>query len=235
MSSKKKQAELREEKDWEKLDHAVIESENFLIKYSNQLLIGLGVIVLIVCAYLAYDHFYLSPKNKEAQSAMFRGEEYFREGRDSLALYGNGNDFIGFEAIADQYSSTKAGKLAKAYAGICYANLGKYDEAINLLKSYNGNDKLFAYLVNGTIGDCLVNTGKQQEAVGYFEKAGKGVDNMIQSPIFYKKAGLIYRELGNYDKMEEMFTVIQNRYGNSPLAYEARKYITEAQTLKSAK
>lgn len=166
---------------------------------------------------------------------MFRGEQYFRDGRDSLALYGNGNDFIGFEAIADQYGSTKAGKLAKAYAGICYANMGKYEKALTILKTYSGNDKLFAYLVNGTIGDCLVNTGKQQEAVTYFEKAGKGVDNMIQSPIFYKKAGLIYQELGNYDKMEEMFTIIQNRYGNSPLAHEARKYITEAQMLKSAK
>lgn len=235
MSSKKKQAELREEKDWEKIDHAVAKSENFLVRYSNQLLIVLGVIVVVACAYLAYNHFYISPKNHEAQVAMFKGEQYFREGNDSVALFGNNNDYIGFKDIADQYSSTKAGKLAKAYAGICYANMSKYEDALSYLKSYSGNDKLFVYLVDGTIGDCLVNTGKAQEAVSYYEKAAKGVDNMVQSPIFYKKAGLIYRDQGNYDKMLEAFKTIQDKYATSPLAFEARKYITEAETLKAGK
>ncbi len=85
MSSKKKQAELREEKEWEKIDEAVHTSENFLVKYQNQLLIGIGVVVLIVSGYLALQHFYFGPKNEEAQVAMYKGEEYFRLGQDSVA------------------------------------------------------------------------------------------------------------------------------------------------------
>jgi len=235
MSSKKKQAELREEKDWEKLDHAVAKSESFLVKYSKQILIVIGAFVAIACIYLAYTQLYLEPKNEEAQKAMYKGEILFRNGEDSLALYGNGNDFIGFEAIADQYGSTKAGKLAKAYSGLCYAQLGKYEEALNILKGYSGNDMLFSHLVNGTIGDCLVNTGKAEEAVSYFEKGAKGADNVIHSPILYKKAGLIYREMGNYDKVIEVFSIIQNKYANSPLVPEAKKYVEEAQILKAAK
>lgn len=235
MSSKKKQAELREEKDWEKIDHAVVKSENFLEKYSKQILIIIAAFVAIACIYLAYKQFYLEPKTEEAQKAMYKGESLFRNGEDSLALYGNGNDFIGFEAIADQYGSTDAGKLAKAYAGLCYAQLGKYEKALDYLKGYSANDKLFTHLVNGAIGDCLVNTGKAQEAVSYFEKGAKGADNVIHSPILYKKAGLIYRDLGNYDKVIEVFTIIQNKYANSPLTPEAKKYIEEAQILKAAK
>lgn len=239
--SKKKHAELREEKDWERIDEAVFKSESFLERYSKQLLIAVGIIVVVVCGYLAYEHFYMAPKNKEAQVAMFKGEEYFRLGKDSLAIFGDANGFIGFDAIANQYSSTKAGKLSKAYAGISYARLGKYDEALAKLKDYSGNDKIFSHIVNGTIGDCLVNTGKGAEAIPYFIKAAQGVDNYIQSPILYKKAALLYREQGNYDKVIEIFTLIKNNYASvnpstgymgSTIVAEADKYIEEAQLLK---
>ncbi|MDU1891887.1 MAG: hypothetical protein E6767_14465 [Dysgonomonas sp.] len=233
MSSKKKQAEIQEEKDWEKIDSAVRESENFIEKYQKQLLIGIGVVVVVVCGYLAYDHFISGPKGTEAQVAMFKGEQYYRNGQDSLALYGDANGYIGFESIIEDYGSTPAGNVAKFYAGICYANLGKYDEALKHLKGYSGKDEILAQLVNGTIGDCLDNTGKSDEAVSYFMKAAKGVDNAVQSPILYKKAGLIYRNQGNHDKVIEVFTTIKNQYMNSAAAVEADKYIEEAKLLKS--
>ncbi|MDR2955693.1 MAG: hypothetical protein LBV43_11480 [Prevotella sp.] len=233
MSSKKKQAELREEKDWEKIDAAVHESEHFIEKYQKQLLIGIGVVVLIVCGYLAYQQFYLEPKNEEAQAALFKGEQYYRMGQDSLAIFGDAAGYVGFESIIDQYGSTKTGKLAKLYAGIGYANMGNYEKALDYLKSYNSGDKILSQLVNGTIGDCLDNTGKSDEAVSYYIKAAKGVDNISQSPILYKKAGLIYRAQGKYDKVIETFTTIKNQYVQSPLAGEAERYIEEAKLMQS--
>ena len=233
MSSKKKQAEIREEKDWEKIDSAVHESEHFIEKYQKQLLIGIGIVVVVVSGYLAFKQFYLTPKNNEAQVALFKGEQYFRTGMDSLAIFGDGNGYVGFESIIDEYGSTKAGSLAKLYAGISYANLGKYDKALDYLKGYSGSDKILSQLVNGTIGDCLDNTGKSDEAVSYYIKAAKGVDNPLQSSILYKKAGLIYRNQGKYDKVIEVFTIIKNQYMNSPVAMEADKYIDEANLMKA--
>lgn len=235
MSSKKKQAELREEKDWERIDTAVIESERFIVKYQKQLLIGIGAFVIVACAYLAYTQLYLAPKAHNAQVALFRGEEYFRAGEDSIALKGDNNGYVGFETIMNEYSSTKPGKLAKLYTGLCYANMGQYDKALSYLKDYNGDDAIISHLVNGTIGDCLDGTGKSEEAVSYFIKAAKGVDNPSQSPVLYKKAGLIYRNLGQYDKVIEIFTIIKNQYASSPIAMESDKYIDEANLLKTAK
>ena len=77
-----------------------------------------------------------------------------------------------------------------------------------------------------------MNTGKAEEAIPYFIKAAKGVDNLIQSPILYKKAGLIYRDLGQQDKVIETFSIIKNNYMKSPLAQEADKYIEEAKLAK---
>lgn len=233
MSSKKKQAEIQEEKDWEKIDSAVHKSENFIEKYQKQILIGIGIVVVVVSGYLAFRHFYLGPKNVEAQVALFKGEQYYRNGQDSLAIYGDANGYVGFESIISDYGSTDAGNLAKLYAGICYANMGQYDKALVHLKGFSGGDKVLSQLVNGTIGDCLSNTGKENDAVSYYVKAAKGVDNPSQSPILYKKAGLIYRNQGNYDKVVETFTTIKNQYMNSPVAMEADKYIEEANLMKA--
>lgn len=233
MSSKKKQAELREEKDWERIDKAVIDSESFLEKYSKQILGVIAVGVIIACAYMAYQHFYVTPRNTEAQGAITQGQVYFDRGQDSLALAGDANGYIGFEAIIDEYGSTKVGNLAKGYAGISHARLGNYDKALKYLKSYNNSgDVLFSHLVDATIGDCLASQGKVKEAIPHFEKAAKAVDNNIQSPILYKKAALLYREQGNYDKVIEIFTLVQNNYQSSPIAAEATKYIEEANILK---
>ncbi|NDV79194.1 hypothetical protein [Dysgonomonas sp. 511] len=231
MSSKKKQAELQEEKDWEKIDAAVRDSEHFIEKYQKELLIGIGVVVLIVCGYLAYKNFVVIPKNEEAQVALFRGEQYFRNGQDSLAINGDGRGYIGFENIIDEYGSTKAGNLAKLYAGISYANLGNYEKALSYLKDYSGDDKILSQMVNGAIGDCLDNTGKSEDAISYYLKAAKVLDNAVQSPIYYKKAGLIYRVQGKHDKVVEMFSIIKDRYMNSTIAMEADKYIEEAKLL----
>ncbi len=62
MSSKKKQAELREEKGWESIDKAVIKSESFLEKYTNKILVVIGIGVVFACGYMAYQNFYIGPK-----------------------------------------------------------------------------------------------------------------------------------------------------------------------------
>lgn len=230
----RKERELQEERDWNKIDDAVIASESFIMRYRNQLMIGVGAILVLVGVYFAYQSFYLEPKNDEAQAAMFRGEQYFQSGMDSLALFGDGNAYIGFVQIINEYGSTKSGDLAKAYAGLSYARMGKYEEALSYLKDFKGGDVMVTPAVHGAIGDCLVNTGKPEEAVSHFEKAAKSADDVLLSPIFYKKAAIVYRELKNYDKVISLFTTIKNNYMASPEAGEADKYIMEATLLKGS-
>lgn len=235
MSSKKKQEIEKEERDWNRVDDVVFESGSFLIKYQKQLLIGVGALVLIVCAFLAYKNFYLKPQTEEAQAAIFKGEQYFQMQQDSLALFGDGNGYIGFENIINEYSSTKVADLAKYYAGISYSRLGRYDEAINYLKSFTGGDKMVTYAAKGALGNCYANTGKLDDAAKSFIDAAKGADDVLLTPVFYKKAAMIYRDLKNYDKTAELFTLIKNNYMNSPEAVEADKYIDEANMLKGVK
>lgn len=230
----RKEREQIEEQDWNKIDDAVIKSGSFLLRYRNQILTALGVVVVLAGIYWAYNSFYIKPKTAEAQVAIFEGQNYFATGQDSLALYGNGNGYIGFEAIINEYGSTKVGDLAKAYAGLSYARMGKYEQALKYLQDFKGGDELITPAVKGTIGDCLVNTGKAKEAISHFEKAAKESNDALLSPIFYKKAAMVYRSEKNYDKVIEIFTKIKNEYINSPEAADADKFILEASIQKGS-
>ena len=111
------------EKDTNKeleVEEIVSKSEQFIENNSKKIIYGIIAVALVVGAVLGIKHGYLVPQEKKAAAAMFKGEQYFARDSFALALNGNGADYEGFEAIIDQYGSTDAGNLAKAYAGICY-------------------------------------------------------------------------------------------------------------------
>lgn len=228
----KKHTEDKTEQRIETFEEALSTSEQFLEKNQKPILYGLLALVLIVGAYLAYHYLYKVPRNEKAQAAIFKGERYFQNGQDSLALFGNNNDYTGFEAIINDYSGTKTADLARAYAGICYSRLGNNEKALEYLKKFNGGDLLVAPAIAGAVGDIYMNMGKADDAISHFMKAAKKADDQMLTPIYYKKAGLAYLSQNKYDKAIEVFTKIKDEYINSPEAQEADKYIEQANLQK---
>jgi tetratricopeptide (TPR) repeat protein len=228
----KKQKEVNPEKNLDNINEALTSTEQFIEKNQNAIMIGLGVVIVVVLAVLAYHNLYLKPKNEKAQAAIYKGERYFQNQQDSLALFGNGNDYIGFEEVMNQFGGTKTADLAKAYAGISYSRLGDNEKALNYLTKFKGGDKLITPAVTGAIGDVFMNLGNSDKAVNQFLKAAKDADDNMLSPIYYKKAGLAYLHAQNYDKAIETFEKIKNTYLNSPEGQEADKYIEQAKLSK---
>lgn len=233
--SAKKTKESKAEKNFENIGEALSTSEQFLEKNQKNILIGLLIVIILVGGYLAYHYLHKTPHNEKAQAALFRGERYFQNGEDSLALFGNGNDYIGFESIIDRYKGTKTADLAHAYAGISYSRIGDNEKALAHLKKFKGGDLLITPAVTGAIGDVYMNMEQPDQAINSFLKAAKDADNEMLSPIYYKKAGEAYLSKGDYDKAIEIFTRIKETYLNSPESREADKFIQQAQFLKENK
>lgn len=210
------------------VEEIVSRSEQFIENNSKKIIYGIIAIALVVGAVLGIKHGYLIPQEKKAAAAMFKGEQYFAKDSFNLALNGNGADFDGFEAIIDQYGSTPSANLAQAYAGICYFKMGQTEKALDLLKSYSGNDKMISPAITGLIGDCYVNMGKTKEGISYFEKAAKEADNEVVSPTYLKKAGIAYESLKQYPDAVKSYTAIKEKYFNSMEAADIDKYITRA-------
>ena len=209
MSQEKKQAD-----ELDKMNAALSSSEQFIERHQKPILTCVLAVVIVVSAILGVRHFYVLPRESKAQAEMFKGEFYFEQDSFRLALQGNGADFIGFQAIANQYGSTKAGNLANAYAGICLYNMEQYEEAVSYLKKFSTDEPFVSPAIIGTIGDCYVNMDDFEKAVGYFEKAADKADNDMLSPVYLKKAAVVYEKMGDKAKALKMYRKIQDNYSN---------------------
>ena len=210
------------------VEELVTGSELFIEQNSKKIIFGIIAVAVLVAAILGYKYGYATPQQKKAEAAMFRAELYFDRDSFALALNGDGLNVEGFNAIIDQYGSTDAGNLAKAYAGICYFKLGDNESALDMLKSFSASDKMLSPTIVGLIGDCYVNMGNTEEGISYFEKAASQADNDIISPVYLKKAGVAYESLKQYDKAVKAYTTIKEKYFASVEASDIDKYIARA-------
>ena len=228
MTNKKKGTGKAIEPELE-VEQILSRSEQFIEKNKKNLIYGIAIVAALVGIALVYHHKYVLPMNERAERAIFKGEQYFEQDSFRLALYGNGLDFEGFEAIVDQYGSTKSGNLAKAYAGICYYKLGDPQSAIKLLKSFKAKDTHVSPAIIGLIGDSYVYSGNTKEGIRYFEKAAAQANDEIISPIYLKKAGIAYESLQQYKDAIKVYTTIKEKYNLSTEALDIDKYILRAE------
>ena len=206
-------------------------SERFIETYKNHIIIGVIAIIIAAVAILGIRHAYYLPKEREAQTAIFPGENYFANQEWETALNGNGVNYLGFLEIANEYSITKTGKLANAYAGICHYQLGNKEEAMKFLKKFNPNDHIVSPSITGLVGDCYVESGNVKEGANLFVKAAEKANSVIISPIYLKKAATAYMSLKDYDAAIKTYKTIKAKYPASTEGQSIDKYILQAESL----
>lgn len=214
------------------VEEALSSSEAFIIKHKMAIIGFIVAIILIIAGFMLYKHFISGPKEVKAQVALFKGEAYFDNDNFELALNGDSLGYAGFIKVADEFSGTKSGNLAKAYAGICLAQLGKYQEAVKYLTDFDGNDQMVAPAALGTLGNCYAQLNDLDKAVTTLLKAAEKADNTSLSPIYLMQVGKIYEKQGKYDDAVKVYTTVKDKYFDSYQAMDIDKYIERAKALK---
>lgn len=210
------------------VEEALMTSEAFLFKYKN-IIVGVVVaIVVIVCGTLGYKHFISEPNELKASEASFMAERYFGNDEFEAALKGDSLGNMGFLKIADKFSGTKAGKLANAYAGVCYAKLAQYEDAAKYLDKFSASDFMVAPAMLGTIGNCYAQLGQLDKAAATLLKAAEKANSVVLSPVYLLEAGQILEKQGKNSEAVEAYKQIKNKYGNSMQAMDIDKYIDRA-------
>jgi tetratricopeptide (TPR) repeat protein len=225
-------AEQKHKNESLNVEEAVSQSEEFLVKNKKTIISAIVAVVVIIAAAFCYKNFISEPRELKAQEALFKGQDLFEQDAYELALNGDSTNYIGFVKIADEYGSTKAGNLAKAYAGLCYAQLGEYDKAIKFLDSFSGKDEAVSASILAAIGNCYANTDKLDKAAEYLLKAAKKADSSALSPIFLQQAGNIFMQQQKYADAIDAYTQIKDKYFQSYQAMNIEKYIEKAELLK---
>jgi TolA-binding protein len=178
--------------------------------------VGGGLVALIIL-FFGYKKFISEPDEIEAETKIFYAEQYFNADSLNLAIKGDGQH-MGLQELVDNYGSTTAGKRASYLLGIALYRQGKYDEAIDHLENYDLNDLILQPEALGMIGDCYIEKGENEKAVSYFVKAAEVSKNNFTSPRFYKKAGLVYESLKEYEKAKGYYEKVQKEFPESEAA-----------------
>ncbi len=225
-------AEQKKRNEALNVEDAVTKSEAFLIKNKKTIIGVIVAIVVIIAGIFMYKNLYAAPREERAQVALFKGQDYFASDAYTEALNGDSIGYIGFLKIAKEFKGTKAANLAKAYTGLCYAQLGEYEEAIKALNSFKGKDKLVAPALKAAMGNCYAQLGELDKAASLLLKAAREANSTALSPIYLLQAGEILVKQGKYDDAIKAYTQIKEKYVRSYEASIIDKYIEQAELLK---
>ena len=120
-------------------------AEQFVIDNQKAIIVVLAIMVVAVLAFFGVKKYYLEPREKDAQAAIYHAEQYFENDNFTTALNGDGN-YLGFVDVINDFGGTKTANLAKYYAGVCCLNTGDFSKAVEYLGSYKGKDVLVSSL-----------------------------------------------------------------------------------------
>lgn len=220
----KKKNVQQTDKGLEGIEQALTRSEQFIEDNQKILTYVLGGLIVVLLVIIGGNRYYLKPLNEEASSEMFYAERFFEIDSFNLALNGYGT-YPGFLNIMDDYGITRSAKMARYYAGVCYQQLGDYDEALRYLGKFKTDDLLVGAAKFSTMGDAYVELGELEKAASTYKSGIEKYKNNYSSPIMLKKLGIVYEELGDLDQALEAYHTIESFYPESPEGREIKKYI----------
>lgn len=209
---------------------AVIErAKDFWGRFGKLITIALGAVVLVAGGILIYKNFIQGPKEKKAGDAVFRAQEYYAQDSLDKALNGDAQ-YPGFEKIISQYGGTKAGELARFYAGSIHLKKGAFDKAISYLKDFDTDAPQIQARAYKLLGDAYAETGKSKEAVEQYKKAAATFpeDEAAASEALFLAAYLADRVLNDKPQAIELYKRIKTEYNQTQWSFEADKYLAQA-------
>ncbi len=206
--------------------------ESFLQKNLKKIIIACVAIVVIAIACIL-GHLYWNNRSEKAAEALYPCERYFQDGNFEKALNGDGTQCIGFAAVATKYGRTKSGNVAKLYAGLTNAKLGKFEEAKKYLEDFSSkDDEMISPAALGALGNVYIELGQNEKGAETLLKAAQKADNGALSPLYLVQAAEVYESLGKKDKALELYQQVKDNYRGSTYGQEIDKYIERINAAK---
>ena len=203
-------------------EQQVNKTEAFFEKNKKAIIIAVVAVIAIVVGAILFNNYYLEPRANEASTELAKSQELFDQQQYDKAL-------VGFQKVASDYSSTDAGNLAQLYIGLCQAQQGKWQEAVNALESFSSKgDQMISPAAEGALGNAYANLKQLDKAVEHLKKAAEMADNNSLSPTFLIQAGEILESQGKKDEALKLYQEVKKKYFNSMQYQSIDAYIERA-------
>ena len=206
--------------------------EAFFLKFRKQIIAAVLAVIVCIAGVIVYKSFIAGPREEKASTALAKAQDAFAQGDFQKALNGD-KQTEGFLAVAENYGGTDAANLANAYAGLSYAQLGKWQEAVKYLEEFDTKgDAMISPAVTAALGNAYANTGNVDKAISTLKKAADmaddkaedGVNNSL-SPTYLIQAARLLESQGKKSEALDIYKKVKADYVNSAAAQEIDKYI----------
>ncbi len=203
-------------------------SQDFWSRYSKPILYAALALVLVVGGDFAYKQFIQKPNEQKAADAIAKAESYYRADSLQLALNGDGVN-PGFLKVISSYGGTKAGNLARFYAGTALLNLGDNAAAAKHLDDFETDSKPIQARAYKLLGDAYAGQGKNAEALASYKKAAEHFeeDELNASQYLFMAAYFADRVMNNKNEAIELFKELKEEYPATQYGFEADKYLAQ--------
>jgi hypothetical protein len=219
-------------------NETLIKSEAFIEKYKQTIIIAVVAVIVIVTGFFLYKAYVSAPREEKASTELAKGQQYFNAEQFDKALNGDGAGYTGLLNVINNYGSTDAANLANLYAGLCYANMNKWNDAVKYLDEYSpSDDAMVSPAAVAALGNAYAHVKQLDKAVDNLKKAADmadsegrdGVNNSL-SPTFRLQAAILLESQGKKDDALKIYQDIKKKYVNAALvqSQEIDKYIERA-------
>ncbi|MCC7504490.1 MAG: tetratricopeptide repeat protein [Saprospiraceae bacterium] len=198
----------------EEIQEVQAPSQPFWEKYQNYLVYAIGAIAVLAAAWWGYKSLVVAPKQQEAVTAMWQAQRQFESDSFNLALNNPGGGADGFLTIVDKYSGTPAGNLAKYYAGICYLNMGDFDNAQKYMEEFSPEGDLLPTLKKGLLGDIASEKKDFGKALDLYESASNTGNSDLLKAYYCKKLAMLNEFQGNKEAALKAYKRYKTEFPN---------------------
>ena len=211
------------------MEETLNKHEALILKYKNAIIGAIVALVVIVAGVSLYKNYVSGPAEAKASTALGKAQQLFMEQKYEQALNGDSTGVAGLLSIASEYSSTDAGNLANLYAGLCYANLEKWQEAAQFIEKFDGaDDQMISPAAMGALGNVYAHLNQLDKAVSTLVKAAEKADNNSLSPTFLIQAGQILESQNKKAEALKLYQQVKEKYFQSMQYQMIDEYIERA-------
>ena len=199
----------------EGLQHEIGKVQTTVEKNKNVIYGVVGALVLAVVGYFGYKY-YTHSQDEEGQAKLYSAVYKFEADSNKIAAKEMAKVANGFGG--------NTGNLANFYAGVSNLKEGKYDTAIEQLKSFSSSDLLVQARAYSLIGDAYSEKKAYGDAVNYYKKASDYKANKFFTPAYMMKLAAALEANKESKEALAVYTEIVEKYAESSEAVSAKKY-----------
>jgi tetratricopeptide (TPR) repeat protein len=207
------------------------DTQHWFEVYKKPLMYGLIALAALIGGYYAWKSYVASNQIKAVQ-AMWRAERMFEQDSFALALNNPGGGYDGFLGIISKYGSTPAGNVSQYYAGICYLNLGKFDEAIQYLDDFSPAGDVTPTMKYGALADAYSEKQDFNKALKYYKEAATSGNIDDMKAFYLKRYGMLSEKQGDVGTALKAYQEIKDKYPMTSDGRDIEKFIARAESKK---